>query len=51
VDWLSEAAYESLRSYMYGFSEVDRFRATGPADLDTNDHVLSLVYIAQLASL
>lgn len=51
VDWLNELAYESFRSYMYRFSEADRFRATGPTDLDTNDHVLNLVYIAQLASL
>lgn len=51
VGWLSETAHESLRSYLYGFSEADRFGAAGPADLDTNDHVLSLVYIAQLASL
>jgi archaeal flagellar protein FlaE len=51
VEWLSEPAYESLRSYMYGFSETDRFDSTGPASLDTNDHVLSLIYIARLASL
>ncbi|WP_458207002.1 FlaD/FlaE family flagellar protein [Haladaptatus sp. NG-SE-30] len=51
IDWLSEDAHESLRAYMFGFSEDDRFGATGPADLDTSDHVLSLVYIARLASL
>ncbi|SIQ73048.1 flagellar protein FlaE [Haladaptatus litoreus] len=51
IGWLSEPACEALRSYMYGFSEVDRFGSDGPADLDTNDHVLSLVYIARLATL
>ncbi|WP_458186855.1 FlaD/FlaE family flagellar protein [Haladaptatus sp. NG-WS-4] len=51
IDWLSEDAYESLRAYMFGFSESDRFGETGPADLDTSDHVVSLVYIARLASL
>ncbi len=51
VEWLSEPAYESLRSYMYGFSEADRFGSAGPAPLDTSDHVLSLIYIARLASL
>ena len=36
---------------MRGFSEVDRFDGEEPDDLDTNDHVLSLVYVARLASL
>ncbi len=51
IGWLSEPAREALQSYMYGFSEVDRFDSDGPNDLNTNDHVLSLVYIARLASL
>jgi flagellar protein FlaE len=51
VDWLGPEAYEDLRSYMRGFSEVDRFDGEEPDDLDTNDHVLSLVYVARLASL
>lgn len=51
IGWVSEAAYESLRSYMYGFSDVDRFGSAGPASLDMSDHVLSLVYVARLASL
>ena len=51
VDWVSDDAYESLKSYMYGFSEADRFGTDGPEPLDTSDHVLSLIYIARLASL
>ncbi|WP_266075063.1 FlaD/FlaE family flagellar protein [Haladaptatus caseinilyticus] len=51
VGWLSEPACDALQSYMFGFSEIDRFGSDGPNDLDTNDHVLSLVYIARLASL
>lgn len=51
IDWLSESAHEALRSYMYGFSEGDRFGSEGPAPLDTSDHVLSLIYIARLSSL
>jgi flagellar protein FlaE len=37
---------------MRGFSEVESFDPDkpGPADLDVDDHVLSLVYIARLAS-
>ncbi len=51
IDWVSDGAYESLKSYMYGFSETDRFGSEGPEPLDTSDHVLSLIYIARLASL
>jgi flagellar protein FlaE len=51
VEWLSPQAHEDLRAYMHGFADVNRFDADGPNDLDTNDHVLSLVYIARLASL
>ncbi len=51
IDWVNDDAYESLRSYLYGFSETDRFGSAGPASLDMSDHVLSLIYIARLASL
>jgi len=52
VDWITESVRESLREYMRGFSEVESFDPDkpGPADLDVDDHVLSLVYIARLAS-
>jgi len=52
VGWLTERTREDLREYMRGFSEVESFDPDkpGPADLDVNDHVLSLVYIARLAS-
>jgi flagellar protein FlaE len=52
VGWLTERTREDLREYMRGFSEVESFDPDkpGPADLDVDDHVLSLVYIARLAS-
>src|SRR6056297_2486362 len=52
VDWITEEVREELREYMRGFSEVESFDpdVPGPADLDVDDHVLSLVYIARLAS-
>lgn len=52
VDWITEDARQDLRSYMRGFSEVESFDPDqpGPADLDIDDHLLSLVYIARLAS-
>ena len=52
VGWITEDVREDLREYMRGFSEVESFDPDmpGPADLDVDDHVLSLVYIARLAS-
>ncbi|WP_137286387.1 FlaD/FlaE family flagellar protein [Halorussus salinisoli] len=52
VGWITERVREDLREYMRGFSEVESFDPDkpGPADLDVDDHVLSLVYIARLAS-
>jgi flagellar protein FlaE len=52
VGWMTETVREDLREYMRGFSEVESFDPDrpGPADLDVDDHVLSLVYIARLAS-
>lgn len=53
IDWVTAEVREQLREYMRGFSEVESFDPDrpGPADLDVDDHVLSLVYIAQLASI
>jgi len=52
VDWITGTVREDLREYMRGFSEVESFDPDkpGPADLDVDDHVTSLVYIARLAS-
>lgn len=52
VGWITEEAREDLREYMRGFSEVESFDPDrpGPADIDMDDHVMSLVYIARLAS-
>ncbi|PSP54954.1 fla cluster protein FlaD1 [Halobacteriales archaeon QS_1_67_19] len=52
VGWITERTREDLREYMRGFSKVESFDPDrpGPAALDVDDHVLSLVYIAQLAS-
>ncbi|WP_276280488.1 FlaD/FlaE family flagellar protein [Halorussus caseinilyticus] len=52
VGWITERVREELREYMRGFSEVESFDPDkpGPAALDVDDHVLSLVYIARLAS-
>jgi flagellar protein FlaE len=52
VDWITQSVREDLREYMRGFSEVESFDPDkpGPADLDVDDHVLSLVYVARLAS-
>lgn len=52
VGWITESVRADLREYMRGFSEVESFDPDkpGPADLDVDDHVTSLVYIARLAS-
>ncbi|CQR50313.1 MULTISPECIES: FlaD/FlaE family flagellar protein [Haloferax] len=47
VDWLTPGVEETLRDYLLGFSaDVDE-----PADLDVDDHLLSLVYVARLSSM
>ena len=52
VGWITDETRSSLREYMRGFSEVESFdpERPGPADLDVDDHVMSLVYVARLAS-
>lgn len=52
VGWITAETRRSLREYMRGFSEVESFdpERPGPADFDVDDHVLSLVYVARLAS-
>ncbi|ELZ91368.1 fla cluster protein FlaD1 [Haloferax mucosum ATCC BAA-1512] len=47
VDWLTEDVEQTLRNYLLGFSaDVDE-----PTELDVDDHLLSLVYVARLASM
>ncbi|AFK18926.1 fla cluster protein FlaD1 [Haloferax mediterranei ATCC 33500] len=47
VNWLTEDVEQTLRDYLLGFSaEVDE-----PTELDVDDHLLSLVYVARLASM
>lgn len=47
VGWITEECESSLNEYLLGLEEdADR-----PADLEIDDHLLSLVYVAKLASL
>lgn len=47
VNWLTADVEETLRDYLLGFSaDVEE-----SDDLDVDDHLLSLVYIARLASM
>ena len=48
VGWITEDCESELKDYMLG---LDEQAATDPADLDVDDHLLSLVYIAKLASM
>ncbi len=48
VDWITEDCESELKDYMLG---LDEQAATEPTDLDVDDHLLSLVYIAKLASM
>ena len=48
VGWITEACESQLKDYMLG---LDEQAATDPTDLDVDDHLLSLVYIAKLASM
>ena len=47
VDWITEGVEADLREYLVGFSaDIDDTR-----ELDVEDHQLSLVYVARLASM
>jgi flagellar protein FlaE len=48
VGWLTEECESQLKDYMLG---LDEQAANDPSDLDVDDHLLSLVYIAKLASM
>lgn len=53
VGWTTESVTEELRSYMRGFSEVESFDPDkpGPFEPEIDDHALSLLYVARLASM
>ena len=47
IDWITDDVTSALEDYLVGFADdVD-----GGADLDIEDHQLSLVYVARLASM
>ncbi len=48
VGWITEGCESELKDYMLG---LDEQAASDPTDLDVDDHLLSLVYIAKLASM
>jgi archaellum component FlaD/FlaE len=47
IDWITEEVETSLGDYLIGFSE----QGSGTHELDVDDHQLSLVYVARLASM
>ncbi|PSP41311.1 hypothetical protein BRC66_02950 [Halobacteriales archaeon QH_2_66_30] len=47
VDWITEECESTLNDYMLGLGE----QPSEGTDLDMDDHLLSLVYIAKLASM
>ena len=47
IDWITDEVESSLQDYLVGFSD----EGTGSHDLDVDDHQLSLVYVARLASM
>ncbi|WP_318569795.1 FlaD/FlaE family flagellar protein [Salinigranum marinum] len=47
IDWITEDVESSLQDYLIGFSD----EGTGSHDLNVDDHQLSLVYVARLASM
>jgi archaellum component FlaD/FlaE len=47
IDWITEDVAASLQDYLIGFSDG----GSDTQDLDVDDHQLSLVYVARLASL
>jgi flagellar protein FlaE len=48
VDWITEECESQLNEYMLG---LDDRSGSEPANLDVDDHLLSLVYIAKLSSM
>lgn len=48
IDWLTEDVESTLRDYLLG---IDEPAVSEAADLDVDDHLLSLVYIARLVSM
>jgi flagellar protein FlaE len=48
VDWITEDVQSQLNDYLLG---LDEQAPADPADLDVDDHLLSLVYIAKLSSM
>lgn len=49
IGWIAEDVADDLRDHVRAFRDVAR--STDTRDLETADHVLSLVYVARLASL
>jgi flagellar protein FlaE len=49
VDWITEHCESELNDYMIGLDE--QAGTADPNELDVDDHLLSLVYIAKLASM
>ncbi|UWG48022.1 Archaellum protein D/E [Halanaeroarchaeum sp. HSR-CO] len=49
IGWISGDVAEELRDHVRAFRDVAR--ETSTTDLETTDHVLSLVYVARLASM
>jgi archaellum component FlaD/FlaE len=47
IDWITEDVEASLQDYLVGFSD----EGTGAHHLDVDDHQLSLLYVARLASM
>ena len=48
VGWITEHCESELKDYMLG---LDEGATSNPMELDVDDHLLSLVYIAKLASM
>lgn len=48
VGWITEDCESQLKDYMLG---LDEQATNDPTDLDVDDHLLSLVYIAKLAAM
>lgn len=48
IDWLTADVESTLRDYLLG---IDEPAVSEAADLDVDDHLLSLVYIARLVSM
>ena len=47
IDWITADVESALQDYLVGFSDAGH----GTHDLDVDDHQLSLVYVARLASM